>query len=212
MRGGSNTARRVRAKLGGVAVRPRQLQRLGSFRTFDLTLHDAADEDTFELTISDGGIDGNPEVWITATGEDGGELSLSVDFRCRDDSGDHQDTQTGIEPSVMFVTSCPGGGFLDDDDSGSATITVSSRTMLLADRWTHIAASYDGSTMKVYVDGALDGDSTCANGAIAASHRPIYIGRELDPPAGRAFRGAIDEARVTLDDLTVRSLFEEGKR
>ena len=32
----------------------------GTFRTFDLTLHDAADEDAFALTISDGGIDGNP--------------------------------------------------------------------------------------------------------------------------------------------------------
>lgn len=97
----------------------------GTFETFDLTLHDAADEDAFALTISDGGIDGNPEVRITAIAEDGGELALSVDFDCSDDSGGHQDTQTGTEPSVMFTTSCPGGGFLNDDDSGSAKIVVS---------------------------------------------------------------------------------------
>lgn len=96
----------------------------GTHQTFDLTLHDGVDEDAFTLTISDGGIDGNPEVSIFANGDGTSELALTVDFDCSDDSGGHTSTQEGPDAGIAFTTSCPGGGFLSDDDSGSATITV----------------------------------------------------------------------------------------
>jgi hypothetical protein len=103
---------------------------LGSFDdadtdvTFDMTLHTSKDEDFFSMAILDRGSDGNPAVFITADGDGTAPLELSIDFECSDGSGSHKDVQSGASPSVSFTTSCPGGGFLDDDDSGTHTAHV----------------------------------------------------------------------------------------
>lgn len=116
-----------------------------------------------------------------------------------------------------------GSGYRLGVESGRANLgmnndqfncSLSSKTMLTPKRWTHIAATYDGSTMRVYVDGAADGTSTCASGALVPSHRPVYLGRDHDLPEALRFDGLIDEARVydvVLDERTVRSLYEEAR-
>jgi hypothetical protein len=62
------------------------------------------------------------------------------------------------------------------------------------DVWTHIAFTYDGASLRLYVDGELV-ESEHVGELQLASEGPLYIG--CDPPAwGDHFRGRIDEARI----------------
>jgi hypothetical protein len=62
-----------------------------------------------------------------------------------------------------------------------------------AGRTTHVAASYDGSELRLYLDGVLEA-RTRARGQIARGAGPIFIGNDAD---GRQFKGVVDE--VWLD-------------
>jgi hypothetical protein len=66
--------------------------------------------------------------------------------------------------------------------------------------WHHVAASYDGSTMRVYIDGVLNA-SLAASISLPDSDRPLLIGRgfggrEYGKPRA-AFDGQIDEVRIS---------------
>ncbi|USN96635.1 MAG: hypothetical protein H6797_00315 [Candidatus Nomurabacteria bacterium] len=68
--------------------------------------------------------------------------------------------------------------------------------------WHHVAATYDGANMKLYVDGALD-SQTSANVLLPDSSRPLLIGssyggREYGKAVG-TFNGKIDELRISND-------------
>jgi hypothetical protein len=59
--------------------------------------------------------------------------------------------------------------------------------------WTHLAGTYDGSTLKLYANGVLMG-SKAVTGSLAATTNPLRIGgntiwREF-------FHGQIDEVRL----------------
>lgn len=60
---------------------------------------------------------------------------------------------------------------------------------ILPGRFTHVAASYDGQEMRLYVDGALAAQRD-ASGTISAGAGPIFIGNDS---LGREFKGTIDE-------------------
>ena len=71
--------------------------------------------------------------------------------------------------------------------------------------WTHLAATYDGSTLKLYVNGAVVG-SGARSGALETSGNPLQIGG--DSMFGQYFAGTIDEVRVynvALTDAQVRA-------
>lgn len=79
---------------------------------------------------------------------------------------------------------------------GTWVSLLSSKTLSPND-WHHIAGVYDGSTMKIYIDGNLD-NSIVKSGNIAVSSSTLKIGRPgYAIPAGRdMFVGALDEVRV----------------
>jgi hypothetical protein len=62
------------------------------------------------------------------------------------------------------------------------------------DRWYHVAGTYDGQTMKVYVDGVLE-TSFEISGNIRANDINLGIGRSIQC-GGRYFKGFIDEVYV----------------
>jgi uncharacterized repeat protein (TIGR01451 family) len=64
---------------------------------------------------------------------------------------------------------------------------------LTANTWTHLAATYDGSVLRLYVNGA-EVASKLQTGTLATSTNPLTIGG--DPIYGQYFAGRIDEVRV----------------
>ena len=65
--------------------------------------------------------------------------------------------------------------------------------------WTHVALTYDGTTMQLYVNGVLAA-SQARTGSIQASSNPLWIGG--NSPYGEYFQGLIDEIRIYNRALT----------
>jgi gliding motility-associated-like protein len=61
--------------------------------------------------------------------------------------------------------------------------------------WYHIAATYDGASIKLYINGCLVADSA-HTGAIITNDFVSAIGTRSASPASDHFRGSIDEVRV----------------
>jgi hypothetical protein len=57
--------------------------------------------------------------------------------------------------------------------------------------WRHVAGTFDGATVRLYVDGVLVGSTPTPTGAVDASNQPIVIGRNV--VSGAEFHGLIDE-------------------
>ncbi|MHA1423317.1 MAG: LamG-like jellyroll fold domain-containing protein [Candidatus Thorarchaeota archaeon] len=62
--------------------------------------------------------------------------------------------------------------------------------------WHHIAGTYDGSTIRLYVDG-VEKSSGSVSGPIQTSSTPLYIGNKpFSSYPGDFFKGIIDEVRI----------------
>jgi hypothetical protein len=70
---------------------------------------------------------------------------------------------------------------------------------LALNAWSHLASTYDGSTLRLYVNGVLV-SSTAAAGSLAASSGVLRIGGNGVWPEW--FAGLIDEVRVYNRALT----------
>ncbi len=73
------------------------------------------------------------------------------------------------------------------------------------DQWSHLALTYDGSTLRLYVNGEQV-SSRAVSGTIRRTSHPLWIGG--NHPYGEYFRGLIDEVRVydrALDPDEVRA-------
>lgn len=64
---------------------------------------------------------------------------------------------------------------------------------LTTNMWTHLAGTYDGATVRLYVNG-VQVSSRAQSGQIAISTNPLQIGG--DSLYGQYFPGSIDEVRV----------------
>jgi hypothetical protein len=61
-------------------------------------------------------------------------------------------------------------------------------------QWHHVAGTYDGATIRLYVDGVLDGTRAYSSG-IGANTQLVFIGENAEE-MGRTWHGLIDEVRV----------------
>jgi hypothetical protein len=66
--------------------------------------------------------------------------------------------------------------------------------------WTHVAATYDGTRLRMYFDG-VEVASRAAHGSLAATAQPIDI--------GRGFHGSIDEVRIYNRALTPNEIIAD---
>lgn len=81
---------------------------------------------------------------------------------------------------------------------GGAQSKLTSATALNINTWYHIAATYDGANMKLYINGVLDA-SVAKTGAFTANGT-LYISKSWDD--SRNFNGSMDEWRVWRRALT----------
>ena len=82
-----------------------------------------------------------------------------------------------------------GGGIFNGSGYGEAFGSAELQT----GRWTHLAATYDGSRLRLYVDGD-EVSSIPKTGTLRSSAKPLDIGG--DPVFGQGFEGLIDEVRI----------------
>jgi Concanavalin A-like lectin/glucanases superfamily len=82
--------------------------------------------------------------------------------------------------------------------AGSKWIFVDTVSPIPALRWVHVASTYDGTTLRVYINGVLD-VSKPVSGRTCANAQPLAIGAKYKPAEGvleALFDGRIDDVRV----------------
>ncbi len=81
-------------------------------------------------------------------------------------------------------------------------------------QWYHITGTYDGTQMKIYVDGILKGNKT-QTGSIGTTNSNLFIGRDSSTNSDEWFNGAIDEVKVWNRALTpeeIKAEYSNSKR
>jgi len=102
-------------------------------------------------------------------------------------AGGHRSYELAITQTTHRVT------FLISDDGNWNGDSVEGTTSLSADTWYHIAITYDGSNIRVYLDGILEGTYGYSSGAFGSSQN-VEVGGLTD--ASRYFAGYIDGLRI----------------
>jgi len=118
---------------------------------------------------------------------------LEVDFSWRDVIYKGPDNYYLEATSDLTSAPAAGGTF-----GGKGALTAGTEA-LPANAWSHLAATHDGSTIRLYINGVLV-SSQRQMGAIATSGNPLQIGG--DGIFGQYFAGIIDEVRVYNVALT----------
>ncbi|QRN98501.1 right-handed parallel beta-helix repeat-containing protein [Archangium violaceum] len=88
---------------------------------------------------------------------------------------------------------------------GTWGVTYNLSAPATAGQWAHLAGTFDGQTMRLYVNGQRVAQAS-VTGSLQDSNRPIAIG---DHPSGNAYHGLIDDVRlfnVALDGTQVKRL------
>lgn len=129
-------------------------------------------------------------VWVDATVADGvRNVVRKGNFSNREYGLDIDKETTGFRVRAFTNTSTSGGGGADIDYSA---------VVLPFAQWQHIAMTYNGSDVQVYVNGAASGTPTSASGDIYDNGLTVRIGGQpaSEPGGGLAFKGYVDEVRI----------------
>src|SRR5262249_10567703 len=138
---------------------------------------------------------------------------------------------TGSQPQSIFMVAEKSHGAVDttgwylQGDTPSGTIGfgfgngsdwnngVGSTTNVLDGLWHHVAGTYDGSTLAIYVDGALE-RSLATPDSIGQNSRSVNIGAFWGGGSpGRFFHGLVDEVSIYdrgLSAAEVQALYTAG--
>ena len=98
------------------------------------------------------------------------------------------------------------GGF---ESSTGTDFYVTSPNSYADNQWHYAVVTYDGSTVKLYIDGALVGSKTTSGTSPdKAGTQPVRVGANsrTTPPTANFFIGNVDEVRVWNDDLTTQQV------
>jgi hypothetical protein len=103
--------------------------------------------------------------------------------------------QGGIDAGYMIR--CGGNGVINFNlGTGTWQEINSAANSVLLNNWHHVAATYDGTNMKIYVDGIVIAEANRL-GLIIANNvsKNLFIGKSPGFPGG-VFNGKIDEVRI----------------
>lgn len=78
-------------------------------------------------------------------------------------------------------------------DIGGNVVNLIHNTETRDGTWHHLAATYDGSTMRLYLDG-IEVQSQAASGSIGTSNIPLFLGRRNDGQLH--WDGELDDVRI----------------
>ena len=94
----------------------------------------------------------------------------------------------------------------------SAIIYLTAPTAVSVGTWTHVGMTYDGSTLRLYVNG-VQVTSAAITGSIRSNPNNAAIGGDQSPSAIYGFKGSIDELAVynrTLDITELAAIVSSG--
>ncbi len=98
-----------------------------------------------------------------------------------------------------------GGEFLVVDNGTHYNATASGN--INDDAWHHLAATYDGANMKIYVDGSLKSTNTNYSGILPSNNDEVWIGRNYSGSNGN-FTGTIDEVKIYNISLSATQIYQ----
>ena len=74
--------------------------------------------------------------------------------------------------------------------------------------WTHLAATYDGATMRLYQNGALIASQPFTGGPLNPTPQALFIGTtQTSDPADKWFNGLMDDVRIYGRSLSPQEVF-----
>ena len=114
-----------------------------------------------------------------------------------------KERQLGVERFVFSVADVNGFG---------GTNLATSTTALVVGQFYHVVGSYDGSRVRLYVNGVLEGESAVTL-TVDYGTRPIFIGTSGETVFDGKLNGIVDEASIynrALDAAEVAALYEAG--
>jgi hypothetical protein len=82
---------------------------------------------------------------------------------------------------------------------------VTGRTASNNNTWYHLAGTYDGANIKIYLNGVLTA-TTAYTGPIGTNAANVNIGRDADGGGRRYYRGRIDDVRIYNRALTAEEV------
>lgn len=154
-----------------------------------VSIPDAADlRPTSALSIS---------AWIKGTAWDAGS-AVNVILRKGEDNPNNW--QLAIE-----------NGYVALGLDGSDGFNVHGNTLLETGKWYHVAGTWDGATIRIYVNGVLDNAPTARAAPIGTDTRPVYLGGRSTTDC---FNGALDDVRLfnyAIDVDEVQQIKSQGR-
>lgn len=96
------------------------------------------------------------------------------------------------------------------DSTGTGQTSLLSSNKVSANSWSHIAATWDGSIMRVFLNGIADTNTATFTSTIFKSNFPVYLGKH---DGGNPFNGTIDDVRIynrALSPEEIRAAYEGG--
>jgi len=134
------------------------------------------------------------EAWVFAENLNASQIGIA---------GTWDDNNGGFRTYLLWLL----GGRLEFIVSSFARPSDSST--LPINRWVHVAATYDGATVRLYRDGT-NISSVASSGPIASNNRPFLIGRTEGGSDGPDFfPGSIDEVRLWNRALSPAEIAEQ---
>ena len=122
-------------------------------------------------------------------------LGHSKTVLTNDAGGWNDDVILGLAPETTSYSTTNRWAIIHQDDDVNQRTIVETPIDAVADRWYHLAATADGSTLKLYVNGQLVGSQARRGSDLDFGADPVWIGAN---PNGiiRFFDGQLDEVAV----------------
>ncbi len=94
--------------------------------------------------------------------------------------------------------------------SGGGEYQANGSIEVMDGQWHHVMAVYDGSELRLYIDGQLD--ASTAAGSVNTTTDPVYIGSRVNNTSNRNWIGNIDDVRlynIALDESNLLYLADK---
>ncbi len=149
------------------------------------------------------------EAWVNVEKPEHAGAFIAV---AQDNADAEQGWILGYSDDAFYFALASSGA---DDGNGHMTY-VRSSTPYSTGKWYHVAGTYDGRRLRLYVNGKLAGESAQQRGAILyPSHAPYTIGAFKDDDELTLLKGAMVEVKVfnrALADQEIAAAYDPGAK